>query len=152
MKMSSVATFLLSHFVAACISFAVFVIVPIVFVVACMIIGNDPGGPIFLPIFVLMCLFFAACACGGLFGVCGVLQLLRRFVGFSWWVPVVLVFPVCFGVLLVARVGGRTEPMAGLIIASLIVSSAFAVYWLTLSASSGIMNWIRIKLKRATGS
>jgi hypothetical protein len=53
MKTGDVADFL----------FAIFVGGSVLLVVLGMIIGNDPGGPMFFPIFVLFALFGAACAC-----------------------------------------------------------------------------------------
>lgn len=139
MNKTSVLRFLLSHLVAGAISFGVFVVVPVVATVVLMLVGNDPGGPMFFPIFVLMCLFFAACACGVLFGVCAILQLVRTKIPFSWWTPVVLVFPLSMAVL---SIGNTTPEPIGILVLGLVATVAFSTYWLTLSASAGIMNWI----------
>jgi len=139
MKKISVVRFLLSHLVASAISFGVFVVVPVVATVVLMFVGNDPGGPMFFPIFVLMCLFFATCACGVLFAVSAILQLVRTKIPFSWWTPVVLVLPLSMAIL---SIGNTTAEPIGILVLGLAATLTFSTYWLTLSASTGIMNWI----------
>ncbi len=150
MKGSSIATFLVSHLVAAAISFIIFVAVPVVFAIACTIIENDPGGPMFFPIFILMCLFFSVCACVGLFVISGLLQLIRLKLPFPWWVPIVLVFPLSFAVLLLIGDDASLMPFMSTTSFSLLIGFAFATYWLSLSASASIMNWLRTKMRRVT--
>jgi hypothetical protein len=145
MKTGDVASFMLKHLVAAVVSFAVFVGASILLVILGMIIGNDPGGPMFFPIFVLFALFGAACACAVLFGVAALLQFIRRWLRFSWWVPVVLVFPLSFAVLALLGTAGSTRPDRWLLAASGIVSIAFSIYWGALCAAGGILNLIRRK-------
>jgi hypothetical protein len=148
MKTGDVATFMLQHLVAAVVSFALFVGGSIVLVILAMIIGNDPGGPMFFPIFVLLALFGAAFACVVLFGVAFVLQFVQRWLRFSWWVPVVLVFPLTFAVLTRLGTTGSSRPDRWLLAASGIVSLAFSVYWVALCAAGGILNFIRKKWNR----
>ena len=147
MKTSSIVTFLLSHLVAAAISFVIFVAVPVVFTIACTIIENDPGGPMFFPIFILMCLFFSACACAGLFVISGILQLIRLKLPFPWWVPIVMVFPLSFAVLLLIGDDASLMPLMSTTSFSILIGSAFALYWLSLSASASVINWLRTKMR-----
>ncbi|MEI8121980.1 MAG: hypothetical protein WCI20_07995, partial [bacterium] len=149
MKTGDVASFLLQHLVAAVVSFVIFVVGSVLLVVLGMIIGNDLGGPMFFPIFVLFALFGAACACVGLFAVAALLQVVRRWLHFSWWVPVVLVFPLTFAVLTLLGTAGSSRPGRWLLAASGIVSIAFWAYWGTLYAAGGILRFIRAKWTRA---
>jgi len=63
---------LLLHFAAAGICFAFFTVVPIFGCLILMAIGNDPGGPMFFPIFVLGVLLFAVVITGILAGTAAV--------------------------------------------------------------------------------
>ena len=143
MKTGDVASFLLQHLVAALVSFAIFVGGSVLLVVLGMIIGNDPGGPMFFPIFVLFALFGAACACVALFAVAALLQFVRRWLRFSWWVPVLLVFPLTFAILTLFGTTGPSRPDRWLLSASGIVTIAFSVYWGALCAAGGILAFIR---------
>jgi hypothetical protein len=64
MRTGDVASFLLQHLVAAVVSFAFFVGGLVLLVVLGMIIGNDPGGPMFFPLFILFALFGGALGTG----------------------------------------------------------------------------------------
>jgi hypothetical protein len=148
MKTGEVATFMLQHLVAAMVSFTLFVGGSIFLVILGMIIDNDSGGPMFFPIFVLLALFGAACAFVVLVGVAAVLQYIRRWLRFSWWVPVVLVFPLAFAVFTLLGTAGSSRPDRWLLAASGIVSVAFSVYWLALCSAGGLLD--SIKKKRNT--
>jgi hypothetical protein len=49
MKTGDVVGFMLQHLVAALVSFALFIGGSVLLVILAMIIGNDPGGPMFFP-------------------------------------------------------------------------------------------------------
>ena len=154
MKRNETVGFLIQHLVAAGVSFGVFVVVPVIVVVASMIIGNDPGGPMFFPIFVVMCIFGAAVSCVVLILVSVVLQLIRRKLAFAWWVPIIAAGPLSFAVLLVTWYCRATEAFSGkdlgaCLVISLATTLVFAVYWLPLCASDGLVRWIRRRRESA---
>jgi len=147
MKWTDIATFLIAHAVAAGAYLLIFLSVPAVLggiAVVLLLIGGiitgDMGGPLFLPGVFFMGLIYALCvtALGMiLFLVTGSIQLIRRRVRVSAWVPVVLAFPVVFTVIVVSRSGG--------VFLSIPVSAAFLTYWLAFSGSDAILKWIKRK-------
>ena len=144
MQLVNTAKFIVSHAIAAGVYFTLFLALPaalgflavIVLIIAGIITG-DMGGPLFLPGVFIMGLIYALCiaALGALiFFVTGGIQLLRRKIKISFWIPVVLAFPVAFTILVLCRSGG--------IIISLAVSAAFCTYWLAFSCSEAIFRWL----------
>ena len=146
-KWADIATCLIAHAVAAGTYLLLFLAVPAalgVLAVIVLLIGGivtgDMGGPLFLPGVFIMGLIYALCVAAlgmVLFLVTGGIQLIRRRVRVSAWVPVVLAFPLVFTVLVLTRSGG--------IFSSLAVSAAFLTYWLAFSGSDAILRWMRKK-------
>lgn len=145
MKWTDVATFLIANAVAAGTYLLIFLVAPAVLggiVVVLLLIGGiitgDMGGPLFLPGVFVMGLIYALCVAALgmiLFLITGSIQLIRRRVRVSAWVPVVLAFPVVFTVLVVTGSGG--------VLLSIAVFAAFLTYWLAFSGSDAILNWIK---------
>lgn len=152
MKWPDIATFLIAHAVAAGTYLVLFLAVPAVLGVVAVvllliggIITGDMGGPLFLPAVFIMGLIYALCvaALGMIISVLvGGIQLLRRRVKVSAWVPVALAFPVVFTALVLTRSGG--------IFLSIAVTAAFATYWLAFAGSDAILKWIRKERKQRT--
>jgi len=148
-KISKTASFLVSHVAAGGVSFAALVILPMLIMLAFMIIGNDPGGPMFLPIFFLFCVFYAVCASLCFFALSCLLQWIRRYVRFSSWAPVALIFPFCMAILLVTLTGpGLKFPLVFFLGTGLILSIAFVLYWSVLLGGARIIRWIGSVVKR----
>jgi len=148
LKTGSAAAFMLQHLVAGAVSFVLFVGGSIALLIWAMIIDNDPGGPMFFPVFVLLVLLAAACACVVLFCLTAGLQLLRRWLRFPWWVPLVAIFPLTFATLAFPGTTGSVRSGLWLLAASAIVTIAFGMYWAALQAAGGLLD--RIRRARAT--
>src|SRR5438067_796491 len=86
------ASLLILHIAAAGLCFAFFSIVPVVVCLVCMAIGNDPGGPMFFPIFVLGTILGAAAITALLAGAALLSDLLRRRYRVPLWLPPLAVF------------------------------------------------------------
>ena len=143
MKWTDIATFLVTHAVAAGTYLVLFLVVPAVLgtiaVVVSLIGGiitGDMGGPLFLPGVFVMGLIYALCVAALgviLFLVTGCIQVVRRRIRVSAWIPAVLAFPVVFAILVTTQSGG--------IFLSIAVSTAFLSYWLAFSGSNAILKW-----------
>ncbi len=150
MKWSDIAQFIVAHLVALCVCGVLFVVVPLVLFVLLILlflllalISNDPGGPLFFPGLIGFGLVYLVCSiltCLTLFGISIGLQALRRWVRFSWWVPVALVFPVIFTVLIVLH--------PEFFWVTFVLALPFCVYWLALSGSDRILTWARRKFRK----
>jgi len=121
---------LLLHFGAATVCLAFFTVVPIVGCLTFMAIGNDPGGPMFFPIFVLGVLLIAVVITALLAGAALLSDLLRRHYHVSVWLPPLVVFVLatvsCW--LLFSSLHPAFPPIAGGIIAL-----AFSIHWAAIS-------------------
>jgi hypothetical protein len=95
-----------------------------------MALGNDPGGPMFFPIFVLGVLGFAVAITCVLGGATLLSDLLRRHYSISVWLPPLAVFLLatvsCW--LFFSGVHPAVPPLAGGIVAL-----AFVVHWAAIS-------------------
>lgn len=145
MKWPDIAAFVVAHTVAAGTYLVLFLVVPVLLglvAVTLLLIGGiitgDMGGPLFLPGVFFLGLTYAGCVAAFgvlLFFLTGGIQLLRRRVRVSVWVPVVVVFPVVFTFLVMTRFGG--------VLLSLAVSAGFVTYWLAFSGSDAVLKWAR---------
>jgi hypothetical protein len=117
---------LLLHLAAAAICFGFFAVVPIVVCLILMAIGNEPGGPVFFPIFVLGTLLSAVAITGILAGTALLSDLLRRHYRVSIWLPPLVVFAVT--TVTCALFFSHLHPAAPLM-AGCIVTLAFIVHW-----------------------
>jgi hypothetical protein len=143
-KPANIAAFLAPHAVAAGVYFALFLILPVTVVAVLVFISyvvgaiiGDLGGPLFLPaLFVVGFAYSLSVAALGLvsFLVTGGIQFLRRYVDIPLWTPLVLTIPVVFVVLARYHSG---------IVLSILVYTAFCVYWLAFSGSDAVLKWIR---------
>lgn len=121
---------LLLHFVAAGVCFAFFTVVPIIGCLILMAIGNDPGGPMFFPVFVLGVLLFAAVITGILAGAALLSDLLRRRYSVPVWLPPLAVFLVAT-VMTWFSFGGSYPAVPP--IAAGILALAFIIHWASIS-------------------
>lgn len=121
---------LLLHFAASAACFAFFTSVPIIGCLVLIAICNDPGGPLFFPIFVLGVLLFAGVITGILAGAALLSDLLRRHYRIPVWVPPIGVFLLVTVItwLLVGGIHPVVPPIAGSIIAV-----AFIIHWAAIS-------------------
>ena len=121
---------LLMHFAAAGVCFAFFTVVPIVVCIILIAIGNDPGGAMFFPIFVMGVVLFAAAIAAILGGAALLSDLLRRHYNVAVWLPPLVVFVLatvlCW--LLFRSAHPAVPPIAGGIVAL-----AFIVHWAAIS-------------------
>jgi len=120
----------LLHFAAAGICFGFFTVVPIVGCLILMAMGNDPGGPTFLPIFVLGVLLFAVVITGILAGAALLSDLLRRRYRIPVWLPPLVVFGLAAVLCWFSL--SRVHPTVPLIAAA-IVALAFIIHWAAIS-------------------
>ncbi len=121
---------LLLHFAASGVCFAFFTFIPIVGCLVLMAIGNDPGGLMFFPIFVLGVLLFAGVITGILAGAALLSDLLRRHYRVPVWVPPIGVFLLATATtwLLFSGAHPAVPPIAGGI-----VTVAFIIHWAAIS-------------------
>ena len=118
------------HFAAAGVCFAFFTVVPIVGCLVLMAIGNDPGGPMFFPIFVIGVLLAAVVITGFLAVAALLSDLLRRHYRIFVWLPPIVVFLLATGIIWVFFSGAH--PAVSLI-AGGIIAVAFIVHWAAIS-------------------
>ena len=130
-KSRPVLPLLVLHIAAAGVCFAFFSITPVVVCLVCMAIGNDPGGPMFFPIFVLGAILGAAAITALLAGAALLSDLLRRHYRVPLWLPPLSVFAlatvVCW--LLFNSAQPAVPPLVGAIAAL-----AFIIHWAAVSA------------------
>ena len=91
-KSRPVLPLLVLHIAAAGVCFAFFSIAPVAVCLVCMAIGNDPGGPMFFPIFVMGTILGAAVITALLGGAALLSDLIRRHYRMPLWLPPVAVF------------------------------------------------------------
>jgi len=120
----------LLHFAAAGVCLTFFTVVPIVGCLILMAIGNDPGGPMFFPIFVLGVLLFAVVTTGILAGAALVSDLLRRHYRVPVWLPPIVVFLLATGITWFPFSGAHPAVPP---IAAGIVTVAFIIHWAAIS-------------------
>jgi hypothetical protein len=124
---------LLLHFAAAGACFVFFTVVPIVGCLVLMAIGNDPGGPMFFPIFVLGVLLFAVVITGILAGAALLSDLLRRRYRVPVWSPPLGVFLLATVITWLSFSGAHpaVPPIAGGLVALVFIIhwAAIATVW-----------------------
>jgi hypothetical protein len=129
-KSRPVLPLLILHLAAAGVCFAFFSITPVAVCLVCMAIGNDPGGPMFFPIFVLGTLLGAAAITVLLAGAALLSDLLRRHYHVPLWLPPVVVFALAS--VLCWLLFSRVQPAVPLLV-GLVVAIAFIVHWAAVS-------------------
>src|SRR6185436_10188490 len=104
--------------------------VPITACLILMAIGNDSGGPMFFPMFVLGVILFAAVITAILGGAAILSDLLRRHYDVPVWFPPLVVFVLATALcwLFFSSVHPAVPPIAGGIVAL-----AFIVHWTAIS-------------------
>ncbi len=129
-KQRPLVPLLLLHLAAAIVCFAFFTIVPIVACLILMVIGNDPGGPMFFPIFVIGIVLCAGAITMFLGGAVLLSDLLWRHCGVPAWVPPLFIFLVVsiFCWLFFGGAHPAVPPIAGGM-----VTLAFIVHWAAIS-------------------
>jgi hypothetical protein len=121
---------LLLHLAAAGVCFSFFVVVPVVGCLIFMAISNDPGGPVFFPVFVLGVLLFAVIITCILAGAALLSDLLRRRYLISVWLPPLVMFALATAS---CWLFFRTLPPAVPPLAGGIVALAFSIHWAAIS-------------------
>ena len=120
------------HLLAAAACFAFFTGVPITACLILMAIGNDPGGPMFFPMFVLGVIGVALLITLIFGGTAVVSDLVRRRWRLPLWVPPLWVFGLVAGAVRLAF--KEVHPMVP-IGAGAVLMLAFVVHWAAVSAT-----------------
>ena len=147
---AEIATFLVSHAVAAGVYAVVFLVLPavlialivLVLIVAGLITG-DPGGPLWLPATVAAGLTYAIAV--SILGVVAfltacLLRLVRRYFDIPFAAALIILFPAVYSLL---GWFGIENPWF-----RLAAGAPLFVYWLTLSASESVMIWLGRRFAR----
>jgi hypothetical protein len=129
-KSRPVLPLLILHLAAAGACFAFFSITPVAVCLVCMAIGNDPGGPMFFPIFVLGTLLGAAAITLLLAGAALLSDLLRRHYQVPLWLPPLVVFALA--TVLCWLLFRSAQPAVPLLV-GVLVAIAFIVHWAAVS-------------------
>ncbi len=139
MAASNYFRFLLPHLFAAAISTVLFITVPVVVVLIVIIIDNDPGGPMFFPMFLGLTVLIAFGACTLCFALSVSLQFLQRLRPFPHWLPIISAFPVaCIVLLLFGFPPEKT--LTAWLLWSAVLSTAFCAYWTSLIAVQAMLS------------
>ncbi|MEO7675965.1 MAG: hypothetical protein ABIV39_04290 [Verrucomicrobiota bacterium] len=120
----------LLHMAAAGVCFAFFLIAPIVACLIFMAIGNDPGGRMFFPTFVVGIALFAVVITMVLGGAALLTDLLRRCYRVPLWLPPLAVFGLATGSCWLLADGAHPAVLAGV---GGIVALAFIGHWAAVS-------------------
>ena len=146
MKLADAGTFLGSHLIAGIVYGLIFGAIPLIlalvglvvlFILA--IVYNDPGGPLWLPMYLVGCFLYALAVLATglvLFGFSAIIQAIRKKLRSPWWVPP-LAFPLL--ILTLLWVTSCARPVIWAVITAL----PFIVYWLSLMSAESIANRIR---------
>ena len=149
MKLSDAGTFLGSHLIAGIVYGLIFGVIPLIvalvglvvlFILA--IVYNDPGGPLWLPMYLVGCFIYAlsVLVCGlFLFGFSAIIQAVRKKLRTPWWVPP-FALPLLFLAILWAA--GFAHPA----IWTVIIALPFIVYWVSLISAESIAKRIQRKI------
>jgi hypothetical protein len=140
MKVRNISKFFISHIAAGFVSFLIFVLMSIMSVVAIMIVDNDPGGPMFFPMFLAFCVIGALLLCFACFVTSALFQWLKRLINYPKWLPVVIIFFIVSAGILLFRPRGFGVPV--LTFYSFVISTGFLIYWLLLLVFDKILNRI----------
>ncbi|MBV9125978.1 MAG: hypothetical protein JO112_21715 [Planctomycetes bacterium] len=130
---------LFPHFLAAGLSFIFLFGIPVVGVLVMMYVDDDPGGPIFLPIFVMGWALFTCGACGTFLGAGIVLQNFQGRKSFPNWLPLALLFPF-YAASGIALWRGQDWPAAFWVVLGGVLALAFSIYWLTFWKTTSVFN------------
>jgi hypothetical protein len=125
-----VVLFVVLHAVAALLCFTFFTVVPIGTCLVLMAIGNDPGGPMFFPLFVMGAILFAALTTAIIAGATLVSDLIRRWIRIPLWLPPLVVFLSVAG--LSWRRWGEAHPVIPILV-GFFITMAFIVHWAAIS-------------------
>lgn len=121
------------HAVAMGVTFAVLFALPAVAGITAVIVDNDAGGPMFLPLFVLLCALGAVC---GTLAACVAslfLQWSRGRYAVPWWPAAVLIGGATCAAMFALGDLGSTAPWRLRLVSSLGAVLAFSVYSLALA-------------------
>lgn len=136
------------HLLAAAACFAFFTGVPITACLILMAIGNDLGGPLFLPMFVMGVVGVALLITVVLGGTAVVSDLVRRRWRLPLWVPPLLVFGLVSGAVRLAF--DEVHPMVP-IGAGALLMLAFIVHWAAVSATWYLPRFVIGRIKAVLG-
>ena len=146
MKLADAGTFLGSHLIAGIVYGLIFGVLPLIvalvglvvlFILA--IVYNDPGGPLWLPMYLVGCFLYAlsVLVCGlFLFGFSAIIQAVRKKLRTPWWVPP---FALPLLLLSILWVTDSAHPA----IWTVIIALPFVVYWLSLISAESISKRIQ---------
>ncbi len=127
-----------AHLIAAPMCFALLAGIPLIILLAGVVVDDDPGGPLFLPIFAVGCIVFAVMTCLVLGVVTCGLQVLLWWRQLPSWLPLVgglLAAFVLVAPLTLAAQGG----LVTWLVCSISGGIVFACYWLALLASQVVL-------------
>lgn len=123
------AAYVSAHLATASLCFGLVVVVPFLCMLAAAIWANDPGGPLFWPLFILLLAATGlTLAC-----VCSALVLVADLVRFRWRVPVWIPSAVVFLVASLLFVGNATWSTC--LMLGIVSCAAFSLYWLGVSCA-----------------
>lgn len=155
MKISSVVIFAISQAIAFTATTGIVFAVPLVATLISIMSLDDPGGPLFVPMFAFMCLVCGASISMFFFIYTMTLQLVRLKYKYPAWLPPVLSLPLtCFMSLLFTPYFLQNTTIIIAIIAS-VLFILYILYWLIASVSSKLLGKIHTtffnKADRQTG-
>lgn len=121
---------LILHAVAAVANFVFFTALPIGACILVMLVSNDPGGPLFFPIFIISVLVFAAITTTFLASTALLSDLLLRRYYIPLWLPPLVVFGIATGV--IWGIAGEFHPAVPPVL-GIIITLAFVIHWAAIS-------------------
>lgn len=155
MKISSVVIFAISQAIAFTTTTGIVFAIPLIATLISIMSLEDPGGPMFVPVFAVMCLVCGISISLLFFIYTAALQLVRLKYKYPAWLPPVLSLPLtCFMSLLFTPYFPQNTTIITAIIAS-VLFILYILYWLIASAASKFLGKIHTtffnKADRRTG-
>lgn len=112
----------------AAIAAGVVAVTPVAVAGFAMVLSNDPGGPMFLPIVALGAFLAAAAVSGTLFALTLVVEGFRRLFKARWWAASLVAVPAvtAFAAAVAWLAGATPQVTFGVAVSALVI---FAAYW-----------------------
>jgi len=152
MKAVDVIFFLLSHFLASCVHFALLIVTFAGLIVFEYVFDPDPpGGPGFMPGMMVFSIPYSVFFCVVAFWITVALQILRFWKKYPRWLPPVVDLPIALAVLIAipyfCYVGAEALTMS--LFMALFISVDFCIYWLLHLGSETLINLIRKSIQKS---